>query len=115
MANQPTHVYHRVILEGGSTVTPKINIYGNTLVGFKFPVGFDGATITLRAAIEADSPNFANVIDPVTGSEITIYAGADKFVVAHPSDLSSIQYFRIVSATIAAADREIIVITRPCL
>lgn len=111
--NQQKHIFNRVTLPAGSTITPVINLYGSTLLGFKFPVGFDGATITLLAGIADDGSAFAPVADSVAGTVISITAGADKYILTGTLNLTGLQYIKIVSATIAAANREIIVISRP--
>lgn len=113
-------IYQPVTLEAGSTETPEVNLKGNTLMGFVFPIGFEGATITLKARIKRDfsTGGYAgpySVVDPTTGAAITIYTGgtAGTFVPITPSDLTALQFFTIVSTTVAAADREILVIARP--
>lgn len=114
MANfgQIEHSYKPAVIANGSNVSHAINTFGNTIAGFVFPVGFEGATVTLSAAT-SPSGIYYPVKDPTTGSAITIYAGASAFVPIHLSDLAGIQYFKINSASMATADRTIVVVTRP--
>lgn len=116
MANgQIKHTFHRVILEAGSTVTPTINIYGGTLVGIITPEVFESATMTVLAGISADASNFSPVVDAVGGSALTLTTAADKYAMIDPAKTYGLQYFRlqVAAATIIAADRELIIITRP--
>jgi hypothetical protein len=113
-------IYQSAVLAAGSTETPEVNLKGNTLMGFIFPVGFEGATITLKARLKRDFSTGGHtgpysVIDPTTGSAITIYTGGSggTFVPITPSDLTALQYFTIVSASVATGNREIIVVARP--
>lgn len=112
MASQVEFLYPTIVMRAGSSETDVINIFKNTLMGFIFPIGFEGATVTLRGRIKPSAEEY-DVKDPVTGSAVSIKAGASAWVAINASELASLQYFTIVSPTIVAADREITIICRP--
>jgi hypothetical protein len=109
---QTEHAYMPVTLAAGATATPVINIFGNTLAGFIFPVGFEPTSITLQARTKPTATAYP-VKDPVTGVLVTILSTAPAFVPISLPELASIQYFEIVTTVAPAANREIIIITRP--
>lgn len=112
-------IYQPVVLMDGSNETPEVNLKGNTLMGFIFPSGFEGSTVTLKARLKRDFSTGGYtgpyvVTDPTTGNAITIYTGGGGTLVPiTPSDLTALQYFTIVSDSAATENREIIVIARP--
>lgn len=115
---QLDHILVDVTLRAGSNETPEINLKGNTLLGFVFPDGFDGATVTIKARLKRDmsSGGYINggiVKDPTTGNALTIYTGSGGTIPINPSDLSILQHFTLVSATAASVDRIITVVARP--
>lgn len=99
----------------GSTVSNAVNVFGNTIVGFEVPVGFIGSSITFTAAI-GPNDDFRPVIDPTTGSAVSVIITADRYVLIPPSSLAGLQYFRIIASPQtdpSEAARTINVIARP--
>lgn len=113
MSNQqPRRAYHEVVIANGGTTSTAVDIGSETVVGFIFPASFEGATVTFTAAKTA-SGTYYPVIDNITGSSVTYYAGASKFTRVQPGEIACLQYFKVVSASSVGADRTIIIVTRP--
>lgn len=112
-------IYQPALITDGSNESEIISIKGCTLMGFIFPIGFEGTTITLKAWLKRDLyAGFGgpwSVCDPTTGAAVTVYTGGSggTFIPVTPADLTALQYFSIVSASVATDDREILVVARP--
>ena len=113
-------IYQPIKITAGSNESSLAKIKGNTLIGFIFPIGFEGATVTIKGRLGRDFSTGGttgpySVVDPTTGNAITVYTGGTggTMVPITAADLSCLQYFTLVSDTAVAADREIIVIARP--
>jgi hypothetical protein len=112
-------IVHTATIPISAFLSNAINIGGETIVGFKFPVGFEGASITLHASVDFNgaAPESYTVVRDYTnasGNPVAIYTGtaAGGYVPVPPTLLASVQNFKILTPTITTAARDIKILTR---
>jgi hypothetical protein len=112
MTYQNRHFHHPAVIADGATTSAAVDVSQQTIVGFRFPSGFSGTSITVQ---ESPSPagTYQTVIDPTTGADVTIAAAASKTVTIAPQALACVQYIRIVSNATEVGGDTVTIITRP--
>jgi len=101
-----------LLIRAGSTISSSHSLGGETIIGFRFPIGFEGSQITMKASVVTNN-EFFSVNDPTTGAALTVKAGSGGAIVPISSfDLACVQNIQIISDTAVAVDRTVYVIAR---
>jgi hypothetical protein len=110
--------YIPVTIAVGQTKSAAMNIVGNDIIGFWFPSGLTGTSISFENADQAQSittSTFAPLYDDAQNLvSVLVPASLPGAVYLSPSILPSLTVFKVVSGTIqATADATIYLIVRP--
>lgn len=111
---QSKHNYPTVVIANGATQSDAVDIRNQTIVGFRCAAGFTGTSITVQEA-PTFSGTYQTVIDPTTGSDITIAVAASKTTTISPQALACVQFLKITSNAAEAGGDTVTIITRPCV
>lgn len=103
--------YHPINFIKGSDTSGEVNVGHNNIVGFDFPTGFDGTSVTFSAARTLNG-EYKSAISPTSGAAITVAAGSNVFVPVLPADFTAFQQFKMVSNNPVTEDRTAYAITR---
>lgn len=115
MANygQIPHEYFKVTIPSGETISNYASLHGYTILGFDFPVSYEGATTTFLSAT-TPTGEYKSVRDySQSATAVTVYSAANTHVPVPPTLLASCQNIKVVSATATAEDRIVTIIARP--
>jgi hypothetical protein len=98
-------------IPSSGTTTPAIDLGGTSLVGIQLPAAFTGTSISFTVATTL-SGTYQGVIDG-SGTALSKTIAAGKYLMLDPSEFAGIQFLKIVSSATEAAQRDLILITRP--
>ena len=98
-------------IANGQTTSAVVDVIGNCLCGVFIPSAFTGTTISLQAS-NLSTGTFYPVNDGA-GSTVSLTVVAGEYTRIDPIITAGIRYLKIVSGSAEAAEREIILATRP--
>lgn len=115
MANfgQIPHEYFKVTIPAGETISNYASLHGHTIVGFDFPVSYEGATTTFLSATTPAGEYKAVRDYSQSATAVAVYSAANTHVPVPATLLSSCQNIKLVSASVTAEDRIVTIIARP--
>ncbi len=99
------------LMADGQTESSAIDLSGTTLAALSIPAEFEGASISLKAAIAANG-NFVSVYD-AKGIVVSFNAAANRFIVIEPALMAGLQHIKLVSNVAQSGDATITLLTRP--
>lgn len=97
------------VIGAGGTKSAAVDLTGSDLVAFLTPSTFTGVAITYESSV--DGTNFYPVFDGA-GSAVSTTVTVDDFVIA-PAAVSACRWIKLVSGATEAAEREIVLVTKP--
>lgn len=96
-------------IANGQTISDAISSLGKTLVGLITPAAFTGTIITFQ--ISMDGTTYKTFYNSA-GAIATVTVGVDRHIGLVPADFAGARFFKLVSGSSEAAEREITVILR---
>jgi hypothetical protein len=111
---QPNDCYKTATIASGQNTSDEIDLSGTDLCGIEFPAAMTGATMKIQMA-SASGGTFKTVQkDEVGGGDYTITVTASKYVpITNLAVVAGLRFIKLVSASNEAADRSIVLATRP--
>lgn len=100
----------QVVIANGATVSSSANLNGTFLVGVQIPTGFVGSSLKFQGS--NDNNNFFVIKSGITGFDLETIAGANAIYNIPTSDLTTVQYLKLVATTAQTSDITIKLITR---
>lgn len=98
-----------VIIASGQTASATIDCRKQQLVGFYTPAALTGTTWSLQSS--HDGVNFFTALDE--GDTYSKPMAASRYISVKPSLTAGMQFVKIVSGSTEAAQRSLVVVTRP--
>lgn len=108
---QPVITTISATIANAATTTAAIDLAGTSLVAIQFPAAFTGTSVTFQASTTL-SGTYQAVIDG-SGTTLTKTVVAARYMVLDPLEFAGIQFIKIVSSASEAAQRDLIIVTRP--
>lgn len=112
MDNQNDFIYAPINFASGSDTSDATNISMNTLAGIEYPAGFEGTEVSFLWSRTLHG-NYVPLIDPSTGTSVTVKAASASAVAIAMPELALLQYFKLVSDNPVTADRLCHAVARP--
>lgn len=105
-----------VTIANNASLSGAMSLGEGGIVGIYMPADWTAASLTFAAALSEDG-TFNPVYDQ-DGTELTVAADADRYIVLNPADFAGIRFMKIRSGTSGSAvtqggARVLEVITRP--
>lgn len=98
-------------IANAATTSDEIDLKGTTICGLHIPAAFTGTTIKISAAAENDS-TFRTVMS--AGADYSLTVAAGKYVpIENLAIVSGLRRIKLISGSSEAAERKIIIATRP--
>lgn len=85
-----------VTISQSQVLSDAVDISGASLVGVKTPATWTTANLTLQAS--TDNTSFLDMYDG-DGNEVTVTAGADRYINLNPADFASLRFIKLRSGT----------------
>lgn len=102
--------YQAVTISSGQTVSGAIDLQGHTICGLIMPAAFTSASLTFSMS-QTVGGTYA-VINK-DGSDLSKTVAASKYIVLSPSEFAGINFLKLISGSAEAANRQVIVVSRP--
>lgn len=99
-----------LILDATTGPADALRIEGLVVVGLVIPSGFDGTSV--KFSVSLDDSTYYTLVDPDTGSDVAVAAGASEAYAINPALLKAWKFLKLVVGT-QTGDITLTLVTEP--